>query len=129
LSSCNISINMIQIIPSSGDNTLVVSATETVSSDDYEKILVPAIEEKLKTNKKIRFLYHLGSDFSGYTARAVWDDAKLGVKYSGIFEKIAVVTEVPWVIDAVALCRLFVSCPVKIFDNGKMSEARDWFVQ
>jgi hypothetical protein len=41
-------------------------ATGEITGADYESILMPAIEEKLKSNSKIRMLYHIGSDFEGF---------------------------------------------------------------
>jgi hypothetical protein len=117
---------MIKVIPDEADNVVAVSAHGTVSGEDYDKVLIPVIEERLKMHKKIRFLYHLGEDFSGYTPLAVWDDAKLGIQHLTAFEKIAVITEVPWVIQAVKFFGLFMPCPVKIFKNQSLAEARTW---
>ena len=41
-------------------------------------MLVPAAEERLARHKKLRLLYHLGPDFAGFTAGAMWDDTKIG---------------------------------------------------
>jgi hypothetical protein len=117
---------MIEQIPAAADNTLVFSAHGVVTGEDYEKVLIPALEEKVGKQAKIRFLYHLGSDFKGYTTAAVWDDVKLGSRFARSFERIAVVTEVPWMITAVKFCSLFVGCPVRIFSNREIVEARDW---
>ena len=117
---------MIDQIPTAETNALVFSAHGVITGEDYEKVMIPAIEEKLKANAKIRFLYHLGSDFKGYTTAAIWDDAKLGCRFARFFEKIAVVTDVPWMVTAVKFCSLFVNCPVKIFSNKELVEARDW---
>lgn len=40
-----------------------------------EQVLIPAIEQLLEQHSKIRLLYVLGSELSGYSAAAMWDDA------------------------------------------------------
>ena len=117
---------MIEIMSGMPENTVAVAAHGKVSGEDYEKVLVPALEKKLGTHKRIRFFYHLGDDFTGYTASAIWDDAKLGIRHLTSFEKIAVVTDVPWVADMVNVLGFLVPCPVKIFTNQKISEAKAW---
>jgi len=69
------------------DEVVVLTAKGTVTGEDYENVLVPAIEERLKRHQKIGMLYHLGPDFTGFTAGAMWDDAKAGARYPTAFEK------------------------------------------
>jgi hypothetical protein len=117
---------MIEILSTQSDNVLAVAAHGTVSAEDYEKILIPAIERKLASHPKLRFLYQLGNDFTGFTPKAMWDDAKVGLRHLTAFEKIAVVSEVPWVVGAMKLFRPFVPCPVKIFGNDELAAANAW---
>jgi hypothetical protein len=58
---------MIEIAPGIPDNVLAVTAHGTVTAEDYEKVLLPAVDEVLKRHKKIRFLFRTGNDFSSYT--------------------------------------------------------------
>lgn len=117
---------MIEIKAGSEDNIITAVAHGTVTDEDYKTKFIPAIEEKLKKYSKIRFLYHLGEDFSGYTLTAIWDDAKLGVEHLTKFEKVAIVTDVHWVSEAGRFFGLFIPCPVKVFGNDKLPDAKDW---
>ncbi len=120
---------MIEIISGMPDNVVAVSAKETVTGEDYDKVFIPAIEERLKRHRKIRVLYHLGKDFSGFTATAMWDDAKVGISHLTAFEKIAVVSDVDWITGAVKIFAFLIPCPVKIFSNDKLQEAKNWISQ
>ena len=120
---------MIEITSGMPDNILAVTAHGMVTAEDYENVLLPAVEEALKRNNKIRFLFRTGEDFSGYTAGAMWDDAKLGVRHLTAFEKIAVVSDVPWLVQAVRFFRFFVPCPVKIFSGDRFSDAEAWICE
>jgi len=120
---------MIEITSGTPDNLVVVVAHGKVTGEDYEKVFIPAIEAKFKSHKKIRLLYHLAEDFSGYTVGAVWDDAKLGLGHVTAFEKVAIVTDVHWIIEAVKFFSFFLSCPVKVFGNDQIAEANAWVAE
>lgn len=117
---------MIEITSGLPGNVLAVTAHGMVTAQDYEHVLSPAVEEALKRHKKIRFLFRTGDDFSGYTAGAMWDDAKLGVRHLTAFEKIAVVSDVPWIAQAIRLFHFLIPCPVKIFSSEKRGDAEAW---
>ncbi|MGO9138551.1 MAG: STAS/SEC14 domain-containing protein [Syntrophales bacterium] len=55
----------------------------------------------------VRVLYQLSRDFLGFTAGAMLDDAKLGIRHLTQFEKIAVVTDANWISRAVQFFSLF----------------------
>lgn len=117
---------MIEILTTDAGKFLEIAGHGTVTAEDYERVIVPAVEDRLKTNHKLRFLYHLCGDFKGYTPLAVWDDAKLGIQHLTAFEKIAIVTDVHWVIQAVRFFGMFIPCPVKVFGESKLDQARFW---
>jgi len=108
------------------ENLVIAVAHGKVTGDDYEKVLIPAIEAKLKTQKKVRLLYQLAKDFAGFTAGAMWDDAKLILRHLRAFEAVAVVTDVRWIADAVKFIGFFLHCPVKVFRNDRRVEAEEW---
>ena len=120
---------MMEIIPDMPENVIAVSAKGMVTGDDYDKVLIPAIENRLVTHKRIRVLYQLDQDFSGFTAEAMWDDAKVGIRHLTAFEKIAVVSNMTWIINAVKIFAFVIPCPVKIFPNEQLSKAKAWVSQ
>ena|SRR5437762_4496035 len=120
---------MIEIISGMPDNVLAVTARGTVRAQDYENVLLPAVDEVLKRHKKIRFLFRTGKDFAGYTPGAMWDDAKLGIQHLTAFEKIAVVSDAPWLVQATRLFRFLIPCPVKVFSSEKLPDAEAWICE
>jgi hypothetical protein len=117
---------VIEIVPTVRDNVLAVKAVGKVTREDYSLVLIPAVEEMLKKYDKIRFIYELGRDFRGFTAGALWDDAKVGFRHLTAFEKIAVISDEEWITTAVTFFALFIPCPVKIFRTEEMSSAQLW---
>ena len=108
------------------DNVVAMRAHGTVEHEDYLRVIVPAIERKLQSYPKIRVLYEMGDDFTGYSAGALWDDARMGMHHFHAFEKAAIVTEVEWVRKSVSFFRFLIPCPVRLFRNGELSPAIEW---
>ena len=65
---------MINVISDLPDNVLGLTASGAVTADDYKTVLVPALEEKLSKQNKIRLLYAT-ENLSGFTGGAAWEDA------------------------------------------------------
>jgi hypothetical protein len=116
---------MIEVVPGTPEGVLEVRAVGKVTGEDYENVLVPAVEQQ-KRRGKIRLLYRLGPEFEGYTAAAMWDDAKLGMRELAAFERIAVVSDVGWVTGAVRAFAFAMPCPVRVFGNRELAAAREW---
>jgi hypothetical protein len=79
------------------DRVIGYSAKGTVTRGDYEQVIIPAIEEAFTKFREVRFLYCLGEDFSGFETAAMWEDAKIGLKHLGFWDRVAVVTDVEWI--------------------------------
>ena len=120
---------MMEIMQDMPDFAVAVRASGQVTGKDYEDILIPAVESGLKRHEKIRVLYQMDRDFSGFTAGALLDDARIGLRRRNAFEKIAVVTDVDWIAKSAHFFSLFVPCPVKVFGNHDISLAKAWLLE
>ena len=120
---------MIENIPNLPDNVLGFSAKGTVTADDYESVIIPAVEALFSRQGKVRFLYHLGTDFSGFEAAAVWDDTKLGLKHLTGWERMAVVSDVEWIRAAIRIFALAIPGDVRVFHNSELTEAIRWICE
>jgi hypothetical protein len=117
---------MLEKISDLPENVLGFSAKGTVTADDYETVIIPAVEAMLSREGKVRFLYHLGEDFSGFEAAAMWDDTKLGLKHFSGWERVALVSDVEWVRWAVKVFGLAMPGHVRVFQNRDLAEAQRW---
>jgi len=120
---------MLKSIPNLPENALGFSAHGTVTGADYENALIPAVEEKLAKFPKIRFLYHMGKDFTGYDAAAVWDDTKIGLKHPLSWERCAVVTDVEWIRIATKAFGFIFPGEFRLFHNHEFQIAFDWICE
>lgn len=120
---------MIEQIHDLPDNVLGFAATGTVTASDYESVIIPAVEALFARQNKVRFLYHLGEDFSGFEAAAMWDDTKLGLKHLSGWERMAVVSDVEWLRAAIRIFGLAIPGQVRVFHNRELAEAKKWITE
>lgn len=109
--------------------TLGFRAHGTVTAADYENVIVPDIEAAFALNRKLRLLYHLGEDFTGFEARAMWDDAKLGLRHISGWERVALVTDVGWLRTAARAFAVAVPGEFRVFDDADLEAARAWIAE
>ena len=77
---------MMELMKGLPDNVIGIVGSGTITAEDYDTVLIPAINEKLKNYKKIRMLYQLNKDFTHYELGAYLEDAKVHVAYTFIRE-------------------------------------------
>jgi hypothetical protein len=103
-----------------------VYAEGRVTGEDYEKVMIPALERSRQGGKRVRFLYQLGTDFSEITAGAALEDFRIGMKYLRLFEKCAIVTDVEWILRATRFMAHLIPCPTRTFKNSELADAKEW---
>jgi SpoIIAA-like len=117
---------MVESIPGLPDNVLGFRARGTVTAADYESVIIPAVESMFARRGKVRFLYQLGEEFSGFEAGAMWDDAKLGLRHLSGWERMAVVSDVEWIRGTLRAFGLAIPGHVRVFHNRELDEAIRW---
>ncbi len=117
---------MITLLPNLPGNTIGVSASGRVSGADYEELLIPAVETALAKHKKLRLIYEISNDFTGFAPGAMWDDMKLGMAHLSAWERVAVVTDVSWIANATNMFKFVMPCTVKVFSLKDRAEAEAW---
>lgn len=117
---------MIDLMGGLPDNVLGFSAKGKVTAEDYENVVIPAVENKLQRHEKVRCLYHIGEEFESYEAGAMWDDAKVGLGHFTSWEKIAIVTDVEWIRVTGKVFGFAMPGQVRIFHNSELKSAIEW---
>ncbi len=97
-----------------------------MTAADYHERVVPAVEQALADNDKIRVLYVLGAESTGFSGGAMWEDGKLGLGHIGRWERIAVVACEARVRHAVNAFRHLIPGEVKVFDLADEADAAAW---
>lgn len=117
---------MIKLLDGFPEGTVAVSCEGQVTRDDYEKILIPRVNEALARHEKVRIYYEIGPSFSGIDVGAVWEDTKVGFEHLARWERMALVTDVGWIRHAVGAFRFLMPGRLRVFGMAQADEARIW---
>jgi SpoIIAA-like len=117
---------MIRLLRDMPDGVLGLEAVDDVEREDYENVVVPAIEQAISRHGKVRLLYVLGPEFDDYEGGAAWEDLKLGVKHPTRFERIAVVTDARWARPAMKVFSVLWPGKARAFPLAERSAATSW---
>ncbi|HEU5145903.1 MAG TPA: STAS/SEC14 domain-containing protein, partial [Chryseosolibacter sp.] len=80
---------MIQISSDSDSNVIYTTSSGTLHKSDYDKLL-PLVEDKIRHFGKVRLCFEM-TNFSGWTADAMFKDIMFDIRHARDFEKVAMV--------------------------------------
>jgi SpoIIAA-like len=105
-----------------------IRASGKLTKDDYESVLEPALKEAADSGEA-RVLFVL-PDFDGLEPEAWLEDVKTGLgvelKNRAAWKRLAVVTGVGWVAEAMRLFAWAMPGELKVFEMDELEEARSW---
>ena len=109
--------------------TIGFRVTGEVEREDYEDVLVPALQHALDAGGSLRTLYVL-DDLEEMEAGALWADAKLGfdlgVRHHHAWERSAIVTDTEWMVRAVRLFAWMIPGEARVFGISELASAKAW---
>ena len=117
---------MIRVLNDMPAGVLGLEAIDDVEEEDYEDVLIPAVEAAIAEHGKVRLVYVLGPDFDEYEEEAVWEDLKLGARHPSSFERIAVVTDAKWVGPAMKVFSILLPGQARAFRLAQREAATHW---
>ncbi len=117
---------MIRLLRHMPAGVLGLEAIDDVEKEDYERVILPAIEKAIAEHGKIRLVYLLGPKFDDYEGEAVWEDLKIGARHPTSFERIAVVTDAPWAGPAVKMFSILLPGQARAFPLTQLESAKLW---
>ncbi|WP_067845983.1 STAS/SEC14 domain-containing protein [Nocardia lijiangensis] len=107
------------------DGVIGFEATGRLEASDYEEILMPAVREVLEHGKEIRIVL-VFERFEGMSPEAAWEDMKLGIEHLTRWKRIALVTDLDWMITVTSLFVWMTPGEFKRFPVAKRDEAIAW---
>lgn len=117
---------MITLDPDTPEHVVIATASGSVTADDYEQSLIPAVDQALGTDSRARLLFILSDVFSGYEAGAARDDASFGMHHWGDFARIGLVSDrESWRVAFKAMGFLMPG-EARVFALADEAEAREW---
>lgn len=94
---------MIEPLTGLPDGVIGFEAHGELHAADYQTVLIPAIEQQLATGGDLRIVL-VFEHWDGVSGGAAWQDLKMGVEHITRWKRIALVTDLDWMIH---LTRLF----------------------
>ena len=119
---------MIELLTDFPEHVLAFACRGHVTRQEYEEVLIPAVERALQKHDKIRLYYEIGADFEGIDPGAVWEDVKVGVGHLTRWERIAVVTDVAWIGHTIKAFSFLMPGEMRLFPAAEVAKARAWIV-
>jgi SpoIIAA-like len=116
---------MIEQLTGFADNIVAFRCLGRVTKADYISILVPAVSEALREQRKVRLHYETGPDFR-LGPDAAWEDFKVGMGNVTRWERVAVVTDVGWIKHAVQFLGFLMPGVTRVFSGAEAAQARAW---
>lgn len=117
---------MIQILPESEADMLVVRATGKLTIEDYDQVFIPALKRLMARYHTIRLVFHCPAAFEGWEPGALWEDASFGFLHRNDFSKVALVGGPDWMAWAAQVCARLMAGEVRTFEAGRFIDAIDW---
>jgi hypothetical protein len=117
---------MIEVLPGSKGNILILRAVDKLTDQDYKEVLIPRLESIIREHGKARLLLDMGDEFHGWEAAALWDDAHFGLAHRNDFEKMGVIGGPKWVEWGLKIATLAMSGEIRSFSSGERAEALGW---
>ena len=108
------------------DDVIGFRAEGKIHADDYSNTLIPAVESLIGSTGKARVLMVLGPEWEGYSAHAMFDDAKLGIEHLRAWERFALVSDATWIHDTAKLFGWVVPGEVRSFPCAEEADAAAW---
>lgn len=117
---------MLEQIEGLPPGTLGFRAHGQVTSEDYARLLVPEVEAVFALVRKLRLLFVTDADFTGFDAGAMWEDVMLGFRHISGWDRVALVTDVPWLRTASRLSAFAVPADFHVYALSEIDTATRW---
>jgi hypothetical protein len=117
---------MVRLLRGMPVGVLGLEAVDDVKKEDYENVIVPAIDAAIAEHGKVRLVYVLGPEFDDYEGDAVWEDLKLSARHPASFDRMAIVTDARWAGPAIKIFSVVWPGQARAFPLSELEPAKRW---
>ncbi|MGI9399881.1 MAG: STAS/SEC14 domain-containing protein [Rhizobiaceae bacterium] len=115
-----------EVIDGLPSDVIGIDARGLISATEYRETLMPLVEDKLKQHDKLKILVNAGPYFDGFSAGALWDDARFGLSHFTTFSKLALVTDHDWLRHSAKMFGILMPTEIMVFDDDELEDAKAW---
>lgn len=115
-----------EIIDGLPRDVVAIRAVGIITGQAYRDVLTPLVEEKLKEHDHLKCLFVIDDAYTGFTGSAAWEDNKFDLRLLRDFTRVAVVTDVPWMVRVFHLFGPLMPYELKLFPVAELEAAKSW---
>ncbi|OMC36437.1 hypothetical protein A5740_06420 [Mycobacterium sp. GA-1841] len=119
---------MIDVLPDMPNGVFGIRVAGRIRGDDLKEFR-PTMDELLNSGE-IRIVEVIAPDYEGFGPGGLVEDLKLGLgsllRHHSAFKRIAVVSDMEWVADAIHAFAWMVPGELKVFGLGELEAAKEW---
>jgi hypothetical protein len=116
---------MLQTIENLPDGVLGFEAIGEIHSSDYRDVLMPAVQAVWERGDEVRIVL-VFERWDGLSSGAAWEDLKLGMEHITKWKRIALVTDLDWMITVTSLFGWMTPGELKRFPVAERDHAIAW---
>jgi hypothetical protein len=120
---------VIESIPTMPEGTFGFRVRGDITRADYTDVMLPPLRQAVADGERLRVLVAVGPEYHE-EAGAIWAgfkaDIELGVHHRSAWERVAVVSDIGWVLQATKLFTWMMPGEVRTFAEKQLREAMDW---
>ncbi|MBC7851223.1 MAG: STAS/SEC14 domain-containing protein [Chitinophagaceae bacterium] len=117
---------MITAIHNIPQNMVAFRATGTVSSEDFERIVMPAVNKLVELTGELNYLMIIDTDLKNFTLGAWWQDALLGIKKIMKWRRAAIVSNSEGIRKFTDIFSVVMPGEFRGFDSNELENAITW---
>lgn len=117
---------MIEVVQNTPPGVHAFKAVGEVTVQDYKQVVEPAARAIIASRQKIRVVFVIGPECTGYSRGARMEDLKLGIADLRHLKRAAVVSDQAFVHNAVRKVRWMLPSKLKLFGMAQLGDAMRW---
>ncbi|MCD0467754.1 STAS/SEC14 domain-containing protein [Flavobacterium sp. ENC] len=117
---------MIQVIPDTPNNIAAFRATGEVTKEHFQNVVIPEVNRVIQQINHLNFLLVLDTELENFTTGAWVQDAMLGLKNIGKWNRAAIVTDSDTIISFTNGFSYLIPGEFKGFKKEEYDEALIW---
>ena len=117
---------MIEQVSSLPNKVIGFRAIGEVTANDLKDILIPAVDEHLKTNKELNYLLYLDTDIKNFTAGAWVQDSWLGMKHLLKWNRAAIISDSGTIKNFTDVFSKVMPGEFRVYTHDQEAEALSW---
>jgi hypothetical protein len=96
-----------------------------IHADDYRNVLMPAIDAELAAGRDLRVVL-VFERWDGMSGGALWEDLKMGAHHLSRWKRIALVSDVDWMVHLTHLFGWMTPGELEVFPLAERAAAVAW---